>query len=674
MKRAILIATSFLLIFEVVWRTSLVTAQPVQSGLSTAHVPQSAETLLQHLAHFIKQPDEDVVLLGEQLTGLQKDEWRIQSSKQNTDIQIYTPYILKPEHGDYRGVKFPYSAIPYNPKEVRFEFEGPNKLNRLFFALRDPSTFQLTPKLTQDILGTPTASLCDIERYLGSIPTILYTYETERFQVYISYTPPATQHLAIRTANHPEQYYGRLANHANFLAHKVVIERKVYPGRYDALARNFTINPPQTPKALLLLLKNFSDTPDIDYWTFAEKIFGLPKNQWGTYRNASTNDDQYFIPYDYVQNYHGLYGSFFSHFTLYGILRAAGYNPPPTPYSSTRFIVDNQEGFRELSLVFDDAPEPFCLTPKLTREVLGSPPGFFVDVANKRRNLSGHGMAKIHYTYETPGYEIKISYEDRVNGRLAPKEEQHPLSKDEVDQDRATLTPMEAHQSFCGDQLHIERKKFSTNYAAWARQLQVNPLRDGRELLQLLDKLGTQGINGNEFAEKLSGLSSSNWGEPFFIKDEKGQVRKRYCPSCKNAPYGILRDGGYNPASLPYSTVFWINQEGRLTGVILEFSTGETDVKITPKLTREILGEPSSIGIRKPMDYKLIVYGGSNLFGLVYNYTIGPYIMYLFFPLDSSQTQSLRSENGDSENSKSLKQHQNHDHLSALTIDITLKK
>jgi hypothetical protein len=623
------------------------------------HILNNAATLLQHLANFAKQPNEDVVLLGEQLTGLSKEDWGNPFVILNTTEQIISPYKLK----NGTGNKFSNSSTPYIQGNVRFEVRSPQKTMRLFFPFIDPASFKLTPKLTRNILGQPTANLCDIERYLGNIPKVLYTYETRNFQIHIWYKPPATQHLAVEGGIHPEDYYGNFANHMNFHADTVTVERKLYSGRFVDIARNFAITPPQTPEALLFLLDNFSGSPFDDHLSFAEKIFGLAKKQWGVAEYAKDYTD--YRPYDFICSYHGLFKSRFSHYSLYGILRAGGYNTPSVPYSTTRIIIDDKKkGFKTLDFAFADNPKGFCLTPKQTHDILGSPAGFSIEVLRKKRRLSGYGEAKIIYTYEKPGYEIKMYFNDRLSGDSLPvrKEDTELLGEEEIDQTKEHFKSLEAHKSFCGDKVYITRKKYLKNYALWAKQFQMNPPKNGQELLHLLGALKTRGLNGKEFAEKLAGLPQENWGEHSRLKNG-GEVRDMYNLSSKSAPYGILRDGGYSPPLLPYTTDLYINSKGYLVRADLTFSTSETNVRITPLLTREILGQPSEMYIRKPMDYQLLVYRGSNRFAVVYKYNIEEYNVRLLFPLESTIMQKHLSK-------KELQEYKNHEHLPVFTIDI----
>ena len=146
--------------------------------------------------------------------------------------------------------------------------------------------------------------------------------------------------------------------------------------------------------------------------------------------------------------------------------------------------------------------------------------------------------------------------------------------------------------------------------------------------------------------------------------NEYGKIEKLYSPFNLNPPLGTLWH--YPIPSVPYTTDIRISEDNSLADIEIEFIP-ESDMSISPKVTREILGEPLKISTRAPAYYKLIQYRGSDKYGIVYKYSIDKYSVSFFFPFNSKKMQ-------DKLNNIELKKYDNHDDLSALTIDITLKK
>jgi len=128
----------------------------------------------------------------------------------------------------------------------------------------------------------------------------------------------------------------------------------------NARTREIRANEPKTPEDLLLVLKSFMDNPQMSGYDIGEKISGIARENWG-----EPHGTQYF-PY------------------IRGGLKA----PPPdgryplsggevrstTPYVLVDDgIIDLDEDGKLEQITLGFFKEDFCLTPPITREILGDP-------------------------------------------------------------------------------------------------------------------------------------------------------------------------------------------------------------------------------------------------------------------------------------------------------------
>ena len=136
------------------------------------------------------------------------------------------------------------------------------------------------------------------------------------------------------------------------------------PGPIDTpRAREIWAQAPKTPEDLLRVLKSFMEYPQMSGFEIGEKIFGLDREAWGPIASVAANGPgkqrKLYVPF----------------------LRGGGQKGPPykqiqlpTPYyfgGEGDITLDENDGL--ISLHISRFKDTFCLTPALTREILGEP-------------------------------------------------------------------------------------------------------------------------------------------------------------------------------------------------------------------------------------------------------------------------------------------------------------
>lgn len=174
------------------------------------------------------------------------------------------------------------------------------------------------------------------------------------------------------------------------------------PGPVDTpRAREIWAQAPQTPEELLRVIKVFMDNPQMNGFDIGEKIFGLAREAWGpvasVYANGPGKQRIDYVPF----------------------LRGGGQKGPPykpillpTPYyfggEGVITLAENDELMR---LPIAGFKETFCLTPTLTREILGEPSS--ISLSNKGglsltyRITRGHEKYGIFISYYDPSKPAK---------------------------------------------------------------------------------------------------------------------------------------------------------------------------------------------------------------------------------------------------------------------------
>lgn len=701
MKPSILLFGAFFLFTTCVAGYSQTNDQAETAFFPADGLPKNPEALLRSLDIFITQ-GEDPIRLAEELTGLKRIDWGKEFSPPHTN-----DYGLSPFYEGYKKTKLPESGTPYVQKDVHFAFQRDDdspylsfllkylrslvhqdnpaehlplplrylrlmfqqndQVQRLFFALRKIEQFTVTPELTKNILGPPTTTLVDTNTIYSYAPSLLYCYETSNYLVSVWFIPPDKTYTHEAKALHPKIFFSQFEHHRRFIADTIIIERKTISRSSSQLASTLPFHPPQTTEELLLLLKKFTTIPDGgQFWSFVENIVGLPRMHWGTESYGTERDYKIYRPYDSIMSHRLSSSISVSNFSLYGKLRATGFHTGFSPFTSTWFIVKDAEQdccFYELTLPFDDGPDSFCLSPLQTREILGPPSTVLTDRGPRH-------ITQETYTYETPGYEMQIDFGQDT--RPNPESGHRSFNTNEAKQKKATLGPPE-HQTFCGKLLRIKRKQYLRNYGEWAKAFHVAPIPSARDLLLTLAQLAEPQQHGREFMTRLSGLDPADWGEPSFPSTSKtGHKMHRYCPQCRNAPYGLLEDGGYKPAPMPYRTAFWLVDDSIVRHIAMTFLPAPDGMLITPKLVREIFGDPERAYIRKPLDYKLLVINDSNRFSVVYLYSVGTYNMSFSFPIPPGEVKDFLDglKKGVRANDQELLSYPQHDTLQAQVINI----
>jgi hypothetical protein len=136
------------------------------------------------------------------------------------------------------------------------------------------------------------------------------------------------------------------------------------------------------------------------------------------------------------------------------------------------------------------------------------------------------------------------------------------------------------------------------------REIQANEPKTPEDLLQVLKSFMKKNpqMNGFDIGEKLSGIAKENWGEPYktWGNPRKNQyfpyVRggKEIPPPAKQytgpavvrstTPYSLMNDG-----------LIEVDENGKLERI--KIGKFKESFCLTPILTKEILGEPSSISL-----------------------------------------------------------------------------
>jgi len=127
-------------------------------------------------------------------------------------------------------------------------------------------------------------------------------------------------------------------------------------------AKEIWANAPQTPEALLTVLKEFMDNPKMNGFEFYEKAFGLAREEWGEPSLDTKNGPHGGRLIRYVPFLAGAGQDSLPHKWIH----------PPAPYTGDGSIeLDENNNLRSLSISGFD--KGFCVTPPLVRKILGEP-------------------------------------------------------------------------------------------------------------------------------------------------------------------------------------------------------------------------------------------------------------------------------------------------------------
>ena len=193
---------------------------------------------------------------------------------------------------------------------------------------------------------------------------------------------------------------------------------------------------PQTAEELLVCIRDFLVNPNMDGFSFVEKVTGKHKENWGTspiQTGLAKNPDVRWMRF---------YGS--------GRFKEL----LPVPYKVNDFgLEESTYRLMYIELVFydfsrgkkpdiDDDDYLLALTPEMTRKVFGPPDK--LDVASPRE----YGRYSVYYTYMRGRYELEVFFwapgdNDRqlINERLKHSDEQ-------INQERTRRKLFENHKDF----------------------------------------------------------------------------------------------------------------------------------------------------------------------------------------------------------------------------------
>lgn len=151
-------------------------------------------------------------------------------------------------------------------------------------------------------------------------------------------------------------------------------------------AREVWANAPQTPEALLRVLKAFMDNPQMNGFELGEKILGIARENWGA-------------PYSF-----GTYSPFRSLEppTRYSNGKLNPNRESPVPYYFEDGNIDLDKNGDLVQFTLLNFKKTFCLTPALTRGILGEP---------TRITLGDSGLSLVYtMAHAQREYGILISY------------------------------------------------------------------------------------------------------------------------------------------------------------------------------------------------------------------------------------------------------------------------
>jgi len=197
---------------------------------------------------------------------------------------------------------------------------------------------------------------------------------------------------------------------------------------------------PQTPEALLKVVKEFLDTPKMNGYEFGEKVSGIDREHWG---EPST------VPY---KNSHFLmYFPFGTHSPYHYRNQKL---TPPTAYVSSNIKISQDRLLHDL--IVDMVGENFCLSPLIVQKVLGKPTK--INVMTPCHEFAS--CYTVLYFYTKNGYVIRITYpakdipfnyDDLCESGFVKNTEARVKTKKE-------LASFENHKNICATILRIYRK------------------------------------------------------------------------------------------------------------------------------------------------------------------------------------------------------------------------
>lgn len=153
-------------------------------------------------------------------------------------------------------------------------------------------------------------------------------------------------------------------------------------------AKKVWANAPQTPEALLRVLKEFMDNPQMNGFEFGEKISGIARGKWGAPYTAFSGEYFPFKNLEPPSRY--VNGKFVPNWE----------RPVPYYFGDSTIDLDKNGELEQVTLL--GFKKNFCLTPALIREILGEP----IEIS-----LDDKGGLSVDYkkSYEQRQYKIVIA-------------------------------------------------------------------------------------------------------------------------------------------------------------------------------------------------------------------------------------------------------------------------
>lgn len=160
-------------------------------------------------------------------------------------------------------------------------------------------------------------------------------------------------------------------------------------------AKEIWANAPQTPAALLQVLKAFMDNPKMNGFELGERLFGFAREDWGEPGGVLGA---------------GLYSK--RQINYFPFLRKGGPKGPsrkwlrrPTPYYPEEGYITLDENDDLLKIGIEGFRENFCLPPTLIKEILGEP---------ERVTVGGKGALLLDYRVgENKKYLVEMTCRSR---------------------------------------------------------------------------------------------------------------------------------------------------------------------------------------------------------------------------------------------------------------------
>jgi hypothetical protein len=153
-------------------------------------------------------------------------------------------------------------------------------------------------------------------------------------------------------------------------------------------------NAPQTPEALLRVLQEFMDNPKMNGFEIGERILGIAREYWGAPYSVGVYSPTKILepPTPYTKD-----GKIIPR------------KRPPIPYSFEDGIIELDKNSDLLDITLLKFKDGFCLTPALTREMLGEPESINMDeggLSLSYKIISAQKKYSVLISYKTMHWQV----------------------------------------------------------------------------------------------------------------------------------------------------------------------------------------------------------------------------------------------------------------------------